>query len=720
MEVKFLNTGIIPLYLILLGVLIYLTFLAYSIVQIISDKKKRQLVFLRTLVWSLLIFSLINPIVTFYQNKKVKNKFIFLIDNSASMMVKDSNGETRFKRAVNIIKSKFGEKVGKKNDIDYYLFSSEVKSTSIEDLKQGISYGDGTDIENGISSLPMEIRNGISGIFLLSDGINTVYSDPLKQAKILKNLNIPLFTYDFSKGENIRDISLYDIDFPEEAVGDEVVPITLKVFQTGFNGVNENLRIYINDKLYKSENIRLNNSINIYKVNLKFSQLGINKIDVKLGTFKGEVIKINNSRTIFIRSFKSKFKMLFVYGKVSWEYKFIKYSLSLDPNIDLESFIRTTKDSLLPLDKISLSKFDLIVIGNIKYRDLPHKFVDNVLRYTAIKSGALLFLGGEDSFKNGDYHISKLKDIIPVDWEASGEIYKGDFTIKLTEMGLNSPVMKSGIGDISTIQREWDNLPPLHYLNIIKKVKPGVQVFGVCSANPNFVVVAIGKYKRAKVGIFTAYPTWKWGFLPVGLGNDNSLFLSFWRQLVRYLVMSNEDSMNLTTDKLMYKRGENIVLRASMFDKNYSPIIRSKVVVNLYYKKENKYERLKDVTLNPLSSTKGVYEKVLNLDNFGNYLASLNIGGKRITTYFVIEKPSNELFKLNTDKDLLNKMSKITGGKFINDYSQLDDVIGLIKGGRNKIRVRYELVLWSGWLPLLLIIIALGYEWYYRKRTGLL
>ncbi len=721
MEIKFVNTGWIPFYLLLLAGLSYLTFLAYSIVQIISEKQKRILIILRITVWTLLIISLINPVITFFQTKKEKSKFIILIDNSASMIVKDRDGTPRFRRGIKILKHGLFKEITKKYNISFYLFDTETKPAIFDKIKSDYSpFGDATDIENALASVSAGGERNIAGIFLLSDGITTVFSDPLKEARILKKLKIPVFAFDFSKNENIKDVSLFDIDYPEETGMDALVPVKLKISKTGFGRTSVLLKIFINDKFYTSKNLILSKTLNNYLINLKFSKSGINKVHFAISQIPGEAIQINNEKTIFIRTFKSKFNVLMVYGKPCWEYKFLHYCFSLDPNIKFNPFVKIKKGSLKPLNKLLLIKYDLIIIGNIKYRDLPPKFVDNLLKYVNLKAGAVLFLGGKNSFRNGDYHISKLKNIIPVVWKKAGELFKGEFTLKLTGIGLNSMVMRAGESDTTAIQEIWANLPPCDTLNIVKAVKPGTQVLAVSSVRQDFVVLAIGKYKRAQIGIFTAYPTWKWGFVPVGLGKSNDVYLNFWRQLVRYMVMYSIEKINITTDKLIYKKAEDIFVRASAYDKNYKPIIRKSLNAKLYHKKDGKYEFVKDIELSPTPGTEGLYETIITPQKFGEYRISLNILGKTKHTYFVIEKPSSELFKLNADTDLLNKICKITDGKFIRNYPDLGEIKKYLKKATHTIKIKREIVLWSSWLPLVIVILCLGYEWYYRKKVGLL
>ncbi|MBN1897373.1 MAG: hypothetical protein JW827_01230 [Spirochaetes bacterium] len=720
MEVKFIHQNLIPYYLLLLLGLSYLTFLAYSIITIIQDKQKRLLIILRIIVWSILILSLINPVLTFYQNQKKKNKFLTLLDNSASMTVKDAGARSRFSRAMSLLDLDIFKNIEKDFDFALFLFDSQAKPMAQKPEKGYQPSGDATDIENALASVSLSQDRKIAGIFLLSDGISTVFSDPLKEARLLQKLKIPVFTFDFSRNESIKDISLYDMDYPEEAGIDALIPIKAKISLSGLNKANTLIKIFINDSFYTSKNTTLSKGLNQYSFNLKFTKTGINKVRLTLSPVSGEALEINNQKTIFIRTFKSKFKILLVYGQPGWEYKFLNYALSLDPNLETDSYLKISKDKALPISDLSLITYDLIIIGNIQYRDLPEKFVDNVLSYVNTKGGAILFLGGENGFKNGNYHISRFKNIIPVNWNKAGEMYQGNFTLNLTGLGVNTPFLRIGGGDITSLQDQWANLPPCDRLNIIKEVKTGSRILATSSARQDHIVLAVGTYKRSQIGIFTAYPSWKWGFISVGLGKGNDLYLSFWRQLVRYMVMYNVEKISITTDKLIYKKGEEISVRVSAFDNNYNPIMLKNITARLFSRVEDDDILMKELSLSPVPGTGGLYESILTSPSFGEYKLQINVRDQKKQTSFVVEKPSSELFRLNTDNEILDKISTLTKGNFFKEASEIDRIMSFLDKEKSTVRIKHEIVLWNHYLPLILVVFCLGYEWYYRKRTGLL
>ena len=709
MELRIVHQSLVPIYLILFFILTYLTYLTYKNIYVLSERRKKIITILRIIVWALIIISLINPVFTFYQIKRVKEKFIFLLDTSASMSILDKFKESRFERGTKIID--YVKNLTKDYENLFYGFDREVRPIDINSLKN-INWGDATDIENALSSATSGIE-GISGIFLISDGINNLFSDPLKEAKILKKMKIPIFAYDFSQNENIKDISIFNVEYPEECFLDSQVGFKVKVSQIGFNNSPIEMKVFLNDKFYQSYKMKLDKIFNNINLNLKFSKTGINKVRFFILPNENETVDINNEWTIFLKVFKSKIKVLVVYGKVCWEYKFLVYSLSLDPNIEFDSFVKIKENSLIPLKNLALTKYDVIIIGNIKYNDLPEEFVENILNYVHLKSGSILFLGGENSFKSGGYENSKLKDLISVNWNKAGDLLKTDFTLKLTSYGISLPVMK--VGQQSDIEKLWSNLPPCSFLNVIKEVSPNMNVLAVSSINPSYIVLAIGNYKRSRIGIFTAYPTWKWAFLPLGVGKDSDVYHNFWRQLIRFLATTDIEKLNVSTSKLQYKLNDEVVIRVNA--QNYK---KNEIFANLYLKKNENYQFIKKVSLFALPSFEGLYETIFVPKEYGEYKISVNIGDLYKESFFVVEKPMLEFNNLICNNDLLEQICNITGGIFIKEKNNLPKILKYLKKEKKFLKVKREIFLWNNWFILIIIILFLSYEWYYRKMSGLL
>ncbi len=122
---------------------------------------------------------------------------------------------------------------------------------------------------------------------------------------------------------------------------------------------------------------------------------------------------------------------MFLAGRPSAEYAFLREFLKADPNRELVSFVilRNPENpspapdrelSLIPfpVDEIfgrALPQFDLFILENFsaaRFR-LPPQYLDALKRFVA-GGGALLVMGGENAFSGGGYRGSPLEELLPV------------------------------------------------------------------------------------------------------------------------------------------------------------------------------------------------------------------------------------------------------------------------------------------------------------------
>jgi len=695
--------------------LFYFTKFSYSKLKLTNEKTKKLLSIIRTVVWGLMIIIFINPLIQYYFIKTEKSKIAVLIDNSLSMMIKDKDDATRFNRAKDLLKHKVFNSLNNRFDLQYFLFDSALKPSDPDTIEKSPSPdGGSTDIGNALLRISSTPGRNLQSIILLSDGINNVYHNMDRTADKLNKNKIKVFTFQQDENENIKDISLMQIDHPMEINVNTRFYLRVKVNSIQYQNTTLPIQILLNDKPYGNTSINVKNGINILSPSMTLKKIGVNKVTLKAIPLPGESILLNNSKSIFIRAIKNKFKVLLIYGQPSFEYKFLKLALETDPNIITDAFFKLGK-SLTGIDDVM--KYDLIIVGNIKYRDIPMALTDKIVYYANNKNGSLLFLGGRYGFRNGDYHNSKFKDIIPVTWNTTGEFLKADFTIKLTPNGLNSTATHL-IDDVNELQKYWDNLPPCNLVNTIKKVKKGTDVLAVHSKYPEMIVLAVGKIKRCRVGIFSAYPSWKWGFINIGMGYSENPFNIFWQQFVRYLINMNLDKVNLTTNKLIYKKNEDIFVTSSLFDKNFKPVKRSKIQVEILKKEAGKYNYKSGFDLYPGAATDGYYESIINRKEAGEYKLKLNSPPFNAETLFLIQKPEEELYQLRSNNQLLKFLSKSTDGEFMK-AGQIDRISKYIESKNIKRKIHQEIDLWPNWFLLLSVLSVLTTEWYIRKKNGL-
>ena len=213
----------------------------------------------------------------------------------------------------------------------------------------------------------------------------------------------------------------------------------------------------------------------------------------------GEALTDNNRVDFPLSVVRDKIRVLLVCGSPTWNYRFLRQALKLDPSIDLLSFVilRTANDvvnvpesqlSLIPfpterLFTRELRNFDLIIFENFDSRRyFPVAYLQNVARYVR-DGGAFAMIGGPLAFSQGGYLGTPIEAILPVSLLRERRDYQQTtHQLRLTDEGRTHPITRLSSDDREN-QRIWESMPELDALNLVGRPKPGATVLAVTSAS---------------------------------------------------------------------------------------------------------------------------------------------------------------------------------------------------------------------------------------------
>lgn len=686
----------------------------------LSWKERLFFITLRTVSCIIILLLLLNPVLRLDRNEIFKKKLIFLIDKSVSMgygVDKENIYTNRLHRVRNFLDWDGIKNLKQDFDIRAFTFDKSsrrlnlFKNNAVINLKaDGVSTDIGGTFSDVLSRIPTK---EVAGIILFSDGQDNSGSGDniFKELEILEK---PVGIFNFRKSEStFKDVSIKVLNYENETFVDRVTKIEAGL---RYSSCMDMVNVTLSDRrtVLHRESIKLKGD-GFKKINLfyKPDKKGFRRLTLTVSPVRGEVTEKNNKENIFINVLKDKIKLLLIYGKPSWEFKFIKRCFQSDPNVN-GKYILKLKDNVSDrLNSINMKSYNLIVIGDIKASDVG---ADNLRRIgNVVKNGVNLFmLGGENSFYNGGYQNSPISEIIPVDWNSSIGLYNHEHNIKITEDGFINPSLRFS-DDYLINNRIWADFPPSSYANIVNAVKKGTIIDAVIAGKENYIVLARKRVGRGNVAILTSYPTWKWFFLRLGLRQENNYYSMFYRQFVRILSSQVEDRINLRTDKLIYSRGEKVNVIAALYDKNYMPLKLKKIKCIIYRnnKKINELELLED----PVVLER--YEGAFSVNEFGEYSIAIRLkdGTKKMHS-FIVDEPAEELKNLVVNDAFLNRIKSFSKG-FYFDESDAENKFKEFEIDKDTIVVRKNFMLINSWLLLIFLILSLSSEWFFRKIKGL-
>jgi uncharacterized membrane protein len=264
------------------------------------------------------------------------------------------------------------------------------------------------------------------------------------------------------------------------------------------------------------------------------------------------------AREFRVEVVRQKYRIMYLAGRPSSEYAFLRDFLKSDANHELVSFVilrnpenpspAADRDLSLipfPVDDIflrTLPQFDLFILENFsaaRFR-LPPSHLEALKRFVAA-GGALLVKGGENAFSAGGYKGSPIEEVLPVALSGrSPDFVPGLFAPKPTSY--EHPLVK--LFDTPEESRKaWEGLPPLDGWGRFAAARPGAQVVAVhpketADDGSPLPVIAMRAYGRGKVLLVSTDSTWRWKLGAAGDRLSSGIYERFWTRAVQYLTGS--------------------------------------------------------------------------------------------------------------------------------------------------------------------------------------
>jgi uncharacterized membrane protein len=459
---------------------------------------------------------------------------------------------------------------------------------------------------------------------------------------------------------------------------------------------------------------------------------GVKNLQFSIDALPEEDNKNNNALTRVLYVDNAKPRILYMEGEPRWDYKFIRRAVEDDKNIDLYCVVRTTQNKLytqVPTDAPSgelkdgfptkvddLFTYQGIILGTIEANYFTPAQQDLIQQFVDRRGGGLLFLGGRASLADGGYEKEPFADLLPVRLpDHKSTFHRDPATAELTPAGRDSLITRIEDNPDANVER-WKKLPYLMDFQEAGQPKPGALVLAEMSASGHKLPLLITqKYGRGRTAVFATGGDWRWKMLQPVEDMSHKLF---WRQLMRWLVSDTPNRVvTSVTRPVLYDDGR-VHLRAEIRDTNYLPTSDATIQARIVGPDGSS----QSVDLHPDSLEQGVYSADWDAGKAGSYVAEVTATrnqqelGRDVIT-FRREDGVAENFHLEQNRDLLEKLSSQTGGKYYrpNEVSRLGEDISYSDAG---ITVRETRDLWDMPIVFFLVLLLCCTEWVLRRRWG--
>jgi uncharacterized membrane protein len=679
----------------------------------------------------LLLFLLWQPALSIATLRPQQNIVAVVIDDSKSMATQD-DGKSRHDQVLDTLNSGLINSLQSKFQVRLYRLGDHV--ARIEKLEQLNASAPATHIGDNLKEVLADSATlPIGAVVLLSDGADNTGGIDLETISEIKRQRIPIHTVGFGREQMAHDIEVTDVQLPVRSLAKSRLQATVTFHQHGFKGDKVRLAVRESGKVLASRDIVLKSDGAAQTETVLFNagEAGVKNLEFTIDAMPAEDNKANNSLTRVLNVDNAKPRVLYLEGEPTWDFKFLRRAVEDDKNIALFSIVRTTQNKIytqvpdnsaeflkvsFPTKVEDLFSFQGLILGSVEanyftpaQQELMQQFVDR-------RGGGLLFLGGRNALADGGYDKAPFSDLLPVHLpNHKNTFHREPATPQLTSSGRDSLITRIDENPDANFNR-WKKLPYLMNFQEAGQPKPGAVVLAEMTAAGNTLPLLITqKYGRGRTAVFATGGDWRWQMLqPV----EDMSHEMFWRQMLRWLVSDTPTRVVSSTPRSVLLDDGHVHLRAEVRDTTYLPTSDAQVEARVV----GPDGAAQSVELHPDALEQGVYSVDWDASRPGSYVTEITARrgqqelGRDVVT-FRREDGVAENFHLEQNRDLLEKLSSQTGGRYYrpNEVSKLGEDIAYSDAG---ITVRETRDLWDMPIVFFFALLLCCTEWLLRRKWG--
>lgn len=546
---------------------------------------------LRALVVGALTVCLLDPQWVEKITKSHKARLAVLFDSSKSMATTDVPGG-RLAAARQWVDKNITRKKPAEVDVLSYRFSDRLapETNALAAAPTGGVSAIGRALEEMLSA-PGD--DPLTGVVLVSDGIETTDAVPEAVARRLQRRGIPVHTLVTGSTNEMRDVILENVQVKRAVQNEAPTRVSVTLRSPGFTNRPVVVQIRRQQDVLAAKQITLNGEPQRVELDFTPKQKGFQIYEVSVAPVPGEWLAANNRRMFGLEVVDPTIRVIYMEGtpqnrqSPQPEWKYLKDALQSDPNIKVTTLYRQfggngqylnvidqdqeTGERIYPVEHPTkgfpktlekLLEYDVVIHSDIKRESFTPDQLSNMARLVEEFGGGFVMIGGNSAFGRGGYHKTVLDRIIPVAMEGAYDSDRVDFKVKVPRTAWNHPIVAFS-EDRAETQKIWtEKFPYLHGLNRMERVKPGATVLATTDegypGSDGDVVLAVQEVGRGRSMAFTSDTTRSWGedFETVwgeprnarwGLTEDNSdsrYYRRFWVNAVRWLAAGKSGRTN--------------------------------------------------------------------------------------------------------------------------------------------------------------------------------
>jgi uncharacterized membrane protein len=712
---------------------------------------------LRLLVVLLVLLAMLRPTLVYMRVKPQQASLALLVDDSRSMQVEDSLGDTsRWQSLRSLLEASADDlaKLGQSWDVKAYQFDDQTRKLDVRDGRVALPDrpdGQQTALGAAINDvLDREASGRLLAVLLLSDGAQRAMAPndlpPQVAVRRLAAEHVPLYTFTFGKsgGSERADLAIDDLVTNETVYAGMPTEVRGQLSAHGYAGQRVTVQLLweSTDGMKPVDAVQLDTGVEgvTKPVVLHYTPRtpGEYKVTLRVEPRDGELVTTNNEVSTFVTVRRGGINVLYlagtdrIGGEPGPQQRFVRAALARSPDVVVDRRLVDYQPPEMDLrDELSQRKFDVVILDDVDSQGLSMPTWKSLAERVGNGMG-LMMAGGYHSLGPGGFRSTPLADVLPIDIGPAqrqnfGEPMRQDVQLAgpvrmqpAAPLGTRSPIMQIATGNDPLAA--WNELPPLDGANLITRneLKPGTQVLAEADDAQRHPLLVAGQYGDGRVLAFAGDSTWRWQMQGFGDAHQR-----FWRQCVLWLAKNDEETEGRVWIRLAGRRalrGARVDFTVGAEDAQHQPIADARFDVSVQTPEGH------TVDVRPVRSGDewgAVFRETATPGDYRIKVTGHDKGGQIGTAEarFLVPEHDIELDRPAAEPTLMAQLSDMTadaGGAALAP-EELPTLMHRLASQPPKLEeeVIANKTYWDTWPFFLVLVGLLGVEWYLRKRWGL-
>ncbi|MEQ9104357.1 MAG: VWA domain-containing protein [Rhodothermales bacterium] len=679
----------------------------------LSVARRTSLGSLRFLALALVLFLLFEPLFTSESSVVEEPVLGLLVDRSQSMTFADSlDGHLSASDALRALDADtqgrqrrvfvFDEQIAATDSLDAVSF--EGRASNLADALQ--------EMEDALDGEPL------GAIVLLSDGIHNAGANP---ARVAERYRVPIIAVAHGDSTIRRDLRIVQLVTNELAYAGTEVPVRVRLRNDGFSEQTVEISLSTGGASVDRTSVRIPEGSGEVVVDLRFraDTPGLARLQVDITRLDGEATWRNNTESMAVQVLDQRKQVLLVASAPSPDVSAWTQVLDADPDVDLVVRVQSGPGryfgGALP---DTVNAFDLLIL--VGFPGTATDPVDSRTLVDAVQDGlpVLFALDHATDFRMLQRDWANILPAVPETIRSTWQ----QVAFAPTPLALSHAIFETGSTRDAGI---WQRLPPLRTSATTWATRPGADLLAssrirsVVLEDPLFVT---GRTGRARAAVLLAHGFWRWKNVPEDLADEASAWSEVRSNLLQWLYTADDQRLvRVEPSRMVFSEDEPVQLRGEVYDETLAPLDDARVTVRLRAPDGTELP----VGMRPLGN--GRYEGDFGVLPAGSYTysAEAEFNGALMGSdegEFVVGDRSIEFRQTRADHTLMRQVAARSGGQFLtsDQTASIGSVLSELASWQLSERVQTaQIRLWQRIPFLILVVLLLTVEWFFRKRFGL-